>query len=477
MPKKLQIKLLSQSAELLNVTTCLAGHVSVLRSESPSELKPYQRALSGNQGRERFIISVDNSEYKTDQHNLIGFGESPHTSSLTVAAFLSSAGLLEGAISGLLTSFGLEGLEEKPCSSLTPDADRKIRLFAATADPTKALIINEPFEPILSQWRDQVADLLLDFAGSKNGIVVIPSLSYRPDSWVDNATVIRHQVGQSLRRTIGFGAAGSESTNLMNQIRDQIRDEGNLPSPAQQRREDGHPLSLSAAALASTLESQEGAPALNARRVGGPFSRQATVLKALGAAGLCGLIMWGTPRLLPRKPDSAGTNSGQASITQPNAAQGGASAVTNSAENAKLLVSGEKESTGKQALPEKMVVAFVLDKYPASIRASILDTAHGVIGEPAASAGPAEIPRAGNQPQKDESGNLYKLLEKASDSGRDNDQSFPASGADSLDDEDRDIPQLEPEADPDQEARREEIRQKFLQAIQAAAQNRDDQEE
>lgn len=477
MPKKLQIKLLSQSAELLNVTNCLAGQVSVLRSESPSELKPYQRALSGIQGRERFVITVDGSEYRPDQHNLIGFGEVAPHSGMTVSSYLSSVGILEGAISGLLVSFGIEGIADKLCSSLSPDEERKVRLFAATADPSKALIINEPFEPISSQWRVNVAELLLDFATSKNGLVVIPSLSYRPDAWVDNQAITRHQVGQSLRKTIGFGSADSESTNMMNQIRDLVR-ENPASSIQGESRRSGAAASLGAAAIGLAQGGVNEGSFSDSRVSPSAPSVKISVSKALGAATLCGLIMWGTVKLIPQRGEDVAlnaTNSPQISPeTQQQPAPSDPSPPLPSDASQKVAEGSKEGVPGKKVGVETVQVALVLDKYPLAIRQSILDTAHGVIGEIPRIDQPQEAQKVGAHPQ-DEEGNLYKLLEKAGTQGRSGDDQPPAfDSSDSVDDDSGDIAQLEPDADPDQESRREEIRQKFLQAIQAAAQNQDE---
>jgi hypothetical protein len=483
MPKKLQIKLLSQSAELLSITNCSAGHISVLRAESPSELRPYQRALSGNQGKERFVITVDGTEYKTEDHNLIGFGEIPPHSGLTVSQYLSSVGLIDGAITGLLMSFGIEGIEQKSCSALSADEERKVRLFAAAANPAKVIVINEPFEPIMSSWRERMAEFLSDFARTKNGLVVITSLSYRPDSWIDNPAISRHQVGQSLRKTIGFGSADSEGSQLINQLRDQIQAEHNEsrnPAPQPEQRPQAAAMSLGAAAMmgsgSTELNTEEGAAeylSYSARFNLSPTT--VTALKAGAGMGAGGLGIWAALALLgalSNKPqDNPPTQ--VAALIQPEqrepAAQpqeGGPEQKDQSGTTARQNSSGDIPKPG-----------YVLDRYPEAIRVSLLDTSKGALGEAAI----PEAPVAPVKAQSDTSGSFYKLLESAS---TDKSDAAPRDGgwqqpeqAGSWQEPESSEPEPELEFNAtEEEERREAIREKFLEAIRAAAERREQEE-
>lgn len=485
MPKKLQIKLLSQTAELLSITNCSAGHISVLRAESPSELRPYQRALSGNQGKERFIITVDGVEYKTEEHNLIGFGEIPPHSGLTVSQYLGSVGLIDGAISGLLMSFGIEGIGQKACSALSPDEERKVRLFAATAEPAKVIVINEPFEPIHSSWRERLAEFLSDFARTKNGMVVVTSLSYRPDSWIDNPTISRHQVGQSLRKTIGFGSLDSEDAQFINQLRDQIQAEHNAtsaqpPPPPPDNRPQAAAMSLGAAALVNSgpAEYNVEEELINEAASGSWLPVNATMATALKAgAGLTagGLGIWAALSLLgifPGKHQEKPPSQVAALIQQdqstrdgqPPANEGGVEQETKSGGPAKVNQSGPDTQSG-----------YLLDRYPEAIRVSLLDTSKGALGEAAIPEAPVAQAKAAN----DSNGNFYKLLENAStDKGdsapRDGGWQQPEPEVGGWQEPDNSEPELEPEFNPtEEEERREAIRQKFLEAIRAAAERRE----
>ena len=99
--EKLQIKLLSSSGELLNVINCRSGQVTVFRAVTAEELKPYQRALSGVPGPERFSISLDEHNFEASQHNLVGFGEEHLAHDQTVPEHLSDAGVPNKSINSI----------------------------------------------------------------------------------------------------------------------------------------------------------------------------------------------------------------------------------------------------------------------------------------------------------------------------------------------------------------------------------------
>ena len=482
MPKKLQIKLLSQSAELLSITNCSAGHISVLRAESPGELRPYQRALSGNKGKERFIITVDGVEYKTEDHNLIGFGEIPPHSGLTVSQYLSSVGLIDGAITGLLMSFGIEGIEQKSCSALSPDEERKVRLFAATTQPAKAIIINEPFEPIMSSWRERMAEYLSDFVRTKNGLVVVPSLSYRPDSWIDNPTISRHQVGQSLRKTIGFGSLDSEDSQFINQLRDQIQAEHNTPAPAPpapEHRPQAAAMSLGAAAMlggeATVPHVEEHLVEETPRLMKLHLNPGAiAALKAGAGIGAGGLGIWAALALLGIFPSTSPEKhpAQVAALIQHNHDGNGSQIEHPSADSASH--SQNQGSARLNASADPLKSSYILDRYPEPIRVSLLDTSKGALGESAL----PEAPVAPAKASSETSGNFYKLLESASTEKGDS-ASREASWQQPEDmgswqEPEGSEPEPELEFNPtEEEERREAIRQKFLEAIRAAAERRE----
>lgn len=460
------------------------GQISVLRSESPSELRPYQRALSGNQAKERFIITVDGSEYQAEQHNLIGLGEVPPHAGLTVGQYLTSAGLIDGAISGLLMAFGSEGIETKLCSALSPDDERKVRIFAATADPSKALILNEPFEPISSNWRERMSEFLADFARTKNGLIVITSLSYRPDSWIDNPVIVRHQVGQSLRRTIGFGAAGSDSNQMINQLRDQIRNEAtssgaaHTQAPPQEERSKAAAMSLGAAAMVGAVDakSPRTREQMSAVATSSSAYQKPSIFAALKAAtavlGVSGLGVWAAVALL-------GTHSMSPAKT-PGLAQNATNSTVPSQQPNNPVPQIDRSGETRHNNPAKNVQApdepkrsYILDRYPEAIRVSLLDTSKGIMGYPS-QADQSDPPPPRAEAPADKSGNFYKLLESAGT------EKNGAPGPETSWQEPEEAGQWNaPESSEpveynasEEEGRREAIRQKFLDAIRAAAEQR-----
>lgn len=472
MPKKVQIKLLSQSGELLLVTNCVAGQVSVLRSESPRELKPYQQALSGFKGKEKFVINVDGAEYFPEQHNLVGFGEvAPHAGQ-TVSQYLVAQGVMESSVNGLLMAYGLETTEHKQCASLTQDEERRVRILAATITTEKALVLNEPFEPISSQWRERFAEHLADYARTKNGVVIVASLSYRPDAWIDNPVIARQQVGQSLRKTIGFGSAGSESTLLINQLRDQIRQD-----QSQDDSQGSAPVAAAASLGASaTFRASEFPDETELQLSGqegltdslGPWWKTSGVklLAGLGAAGLgvwAAITINGSPESSP-KPAPPPAAVGAVALN---------GKVADKAPDKKVEHSNKPNSAAglNQPPPEKKTAALILDRYPEAIRVSLLDTSRGIMGEVSVNNEPAPNP-AVQQPGAN-NGNLYSLLESASSNKPD-----PAANG-AWEEPEPEAPQWggpdEPAQDynaSEEESRREAIRQKFLEAIRAAAERR-----
>ncbi len=467
MPKKLQIKLLSQSGELLNVTNCAAGQISVLRAESPSELKPYQRALSGFQGKERFVIVLDNTEYRHEQHHLIGFGEIPPHSGQTVAQYLIGEGLTEGSVDSLLMAFGLENCAERQCSSLSLDEERRVRILGTTISAEKALILNEPFEPISSQWRERFAEYLSEYARTKNGLVIVASLSYRPDNWIDNATISRQQVGQALRKTIGFGSHDSETTQLMNQLRDQLRQE--------QSDDSSRPLAAAAsfgAIATATGSADEQEANYVPHEIHAPWWQQPFTLVALKGASALGagsIGIWAAltfTGVLDAKDQGAPARSAKTAMA------------TTSDQTLKKIAESKGDTTAQHAAAslnggsgEKIKTALLLDKYPEVIKAALLDTSRGVMGEVAVSEEPIQA-----QPAQQKSGSLYSLLESAS-----SDKPEPggdSGGVESSYEEPQssggwsEPEQSEPVDASEEESRREAIRQKFLEAIRAAAERR-----
>lgn len=223
--RKLQIKLLSQSGELLNCINCFAGQVSVFRATTNSELFPYLRALSGTTGPERFVVELDGQTFMPQEHTLIGFGERFLGDEGNVSDFLISHGIPQFGIDSLLLTYGLEKVVHTKCHLLSRCEERRLRIIAATYSDRGVLIAQEPFDPISSEWREKFAEIIVNFARQHKQIVVIPSLSYRPQYWIDNDIVARIQVGENIQKTIGFGGDAANVQTLVNQMREIFKDQ------------------------------------------------------------------------------------------------------------------------------------------------------------------------------------------------------------------------------------------------------------
>ncbi|MFO0416184.1 MAG: hypothetical protein ACK5Y6_02750 [Pseudomonadota bacterium] len=470
MPIKLQLKLLSDAGELLSVVTCHAGKIAVLRASTPSDLRPYQRALGGSSGKDFIRIEVDGSEYRPERHTLIGFGEPSPTVGLSVHDFLANQGVSELAIAPLLLSLGLEEIANKQCSELTTDQEARLRILAATTDPNKVLVTNDPFEHIGGKWRERAAELLTNFARYQGAIAIVPFLSYRPECWIDNETIERIEVGHTTQRTIGFGTRGSSADDVISQIRGHSRPE----KETQQ--------AVSASIAAGMTLGTDGGENLSRSQLADRAWRnfRVGVTKTVCILAGAGFATWGAFSLGKIQSKDAPKGADKHSITSPSAAASASlkkvdpadakSAITKdqppAAQNGQASTSGLANTTlAKQPEPE---TKYILDLYPEQIRASLLDTARGIRSYQQPE---TDKPVAQPQAQTADQGNLFSLLAKASSDksavSRDSSNSdYESNSSDDHTDSDSEYQESE------EEQRREEIRQRFLEAIRASAERR-----
>ena len=478
MPAKVQIKLLSNSGELLSVVACHAGRISVFRSSTPSDLRPYQRALAGSSAKDNLQIVVDGAEYHPDDHTLVGFGEPSPTTGLSVRDFLIKQNISELAIESLLLSIGLEDISNKLCSDITPEQEARLRLIAGTVDADKILVINDPFEQIASKWRERAAETLTNFARTRRALVIIPSLSYRPESWIENEIVDRIEVGQTSQRTIGFASANHNTNNVINQIRQQAQQDSRAPNNSANI--------LSGTALgAGAVSHAEESILPKSRFLASSTLKTATVKIGGSLVGLtaCAWIalsagpiqskvtrIWDGSKLFlsglpsaptpPKDSKSVGTKS-DTHATMPE-------------QQIKPPETKPKSDLVSRAVkPPAEKVAYILDQYPEQIKTSILDTVRGTNSYRQTGTTQQTSPLP---PKQDNSGNLFSLLEKAS--APKNSQPNSATNSATFDDEsDSDAVPYDEDAEnnediTEEEQRREEIRNRFLEAIRASAEKR-----
>jgi hypothetical protein len=503
MAQKLTIKLVSNSGELLNVVSCYAGQVAVLRAATPADIRPYQRALFGSSGPERFSILVDDNEYVPTDHNLIGFGEpSPHAG-LTVGEYLSTAGALDGSIDGLLLTIGLQGLASSPCETLTPDQERRLRLAAATCNPSKILILNEPFEPIASGWRERFADLLLSSARTHGCIVVVTHTSYRPEAWIDNDAVTRIQVGQSSQRTVGFRARSSTTTRLLQQLRQLVGNDfemGKLlgtddtassksSSPAPAIGALGAATTIGAA-LSSTLNAGP-TPVASAPQspVGFAVSNKIASLMNLktlaitaSAIGVSATVLFVafSPPLQQQETELKVVSPPTSQVVAPVQPEHVTASTTRQSskttiepvKNGEIALAPLNEAPKSEPQPKRVVM--VLDEYPELISTALKEASRGILdsGNRDSGATVSSISNDLKKPLREKAGgNLFRLLEQASATEGSKSQNGPGSPSNVGSSNPNPNPAYYGNGSEEQfdeqsiEQRREEIRKKFLESL------------
>ena len=454
------------------MVTCHAGKISVFRATGASELRPYQRALSGADAKDNIEVLCDGAEYKAEQHITIGFGESSPTAGRTVQQFLSESGVTELSSDGMLRSLGLEGIAGKSCSELSPDQEARLRLIAATCDPEKALILNDPFEHISHQWRERAAEVLSNFARSRKALIVIPCLSYRPECWIDNPLVERIEVGQTSQRTIGFGSANSQHNEMINELRDKLRADPRFGGSTSEKAAVAS--GAIAAGIAAGIPVNELGDAATATKLGKTSSffktslKLGSVLVGAGVGGWFALSWSGGPPTQVTSPTQESTP-----VAALNQAPSAAPAVSSpamapqSAPGAKPVVADAARVVQQPKQAPVQREASLLDLYPADIKAGILDTVRGLDNEPAHTDSNAPVPAPQDKPN---SGNLFSLLEQAGSATAPNAAQPSGYGrVASVEDEEEALPSDASE----EERRRQEIRERFLEAIRRSAADRE----
>jgi hypothetical protein len=479
------MKLLSPHGELLNVINCFGGQITVFRAHSQADLRPYQRALCGTQGPERFAISVDNTEYRPQDHSLVGFGERLPQDGVTVAEYLQGFNVPEMSVDSLLLSYGLEGYGAKLCAELTADEQRRVQLLAAIHRPDRVLIMNEPFEPIVGSWRERFAELLTSFVRQRKAIVLVTALSYRPECWIDNESVARVQVGEAIQKTVGFAGGTSQAADLVRQIREDQLNAASTPSPASPpssaKTSDllGTPASTPNAPLPDWGASKEttSAQPLVSRptdhRLGAPRAK----LAAGALLGLCVLAIggwwFGRGGELPAgpAPNPAAEEMLRVAAQRENPPEAPNVGVT---VQPSLPVEPPRIEVPRQPPAQPQLV---LDEYPEFIRASLLDTVNGVVSD--LTTGGGVVPAVEQKPSGPSNGNIFKLLESASNKAPERPSTNPPVYVDGPPppvafEGGEAVPYVPPPPlDEETElAKREAIRQKFLEAIRAAAERR-----
>ena len=217
----LVIKHLSKRGELLDCINCPAGKLSVLRAEQDSDLIPFRQALHGDVSGQKFSIFVNNDPFQPGETVFIGFG-SWLLKGNPVVEILSNSGVASGQLESLAINFGLSEILGKRAEELSDDYLRRLELLVATYSNSKVIVLDSPFEPIPHIWKDKFAELILSDVTARRRITVFTRLCYRPESWVGNSVVNRVQVGSSVKKTIGYGQDASDFNKLVRELRQNV---------------------------------------------------------------------------------------------------------------------------------------------------------------------------------------------------------------------------------------------------------------
>ena len=496
MKKHLRIKQLSPSGQLVNCINCYEAQISVLRTVSRSAIQPYLNALHGIPGPEKFIIEIDEQPYSPEMNILIGFGERFSTDDGTVRSFLSRNNVPANMLDSLLFSHGLENLADAECHKLNRCEDRRLRILAAVYSSEGALILNDPFDPISSEWRERFAELLVNFARNKKRIVLVPFLSYRPEYWIDNEFIARIQVGESLQKTIGLPSQAIDIKSALERVREEHKKDSqdDLKIRPQTAALENAPQSfkkLNSTAIhqnETSLDHEAVLTQLSGSHFKNLFSGKRSYLTLSGAACLMVIFVVvyaiNKKSAAPEKMQISLVSSQEATLNEHDSSQklaaesihpaeGIESILSHFAELDKNIADTDTLNTGKQLTGVKVSL---LSHYPQNIQDSIKQAVYAQPASPkSASVSSTQTGSSRREPKKNQvASDFLKLLETA--------------GSDSADDptpemqirhpmqhyRDRHMggaPVLPHEYSADggdEQARREQIRQKFLEAIQRA---------
>ncbi len=473
-PKQLLIKQLSASGQVLRKIECAAGQITVLRAQAVSDLKPYQRALAGLSGGERFILTVDSDPYEAYNHDLVGFGEQFKSGPYTVRDFLTENGIAVEEIRPSLVAFGLEERIETQCSALSPQDARLLRLVTATYSQNKILVLNDPFEPLSGQWKERCAELIVHHARMNSRVVIVAALSSRPECWIDNELIVRTQVGETRQKTIGFSSAPSEIKEALQQLRGEVVQEHNA------LRQSATSQTVATGALIAT--NPIGTPLENAAHRKSPltlwqrsYQILTTPLPVSPLTVFFSLTLL-TAGVLYKGYKEIDKDSNQSiNIATSLPAISSASEPNNippplqeeaAAQNLEETEAEAPSDALSETLRAPISSDLLLDLYPENIKLSVLHTFEGKNIEI-----PVDSVEASSKPSnnsKSGSSDLLKMLENASETAQPR-QNSDNSNPTYTENVSHEVSEQDSEESANWEHRREMMRRKFLDSIQAAS--------
>ncbi len=466
---RLVIKQLSKHGELLDCINCFPSKVTVLRAESETDLVPYRQAVSGQVSGKKFSVSYNNKNFIQSEHIVIGFG-SWLPGSESVSEVLVSFGVLNEQAPALLNTFGLAGLESKVIADLTLDYLRRLELLCASYSKARVVVLDSPFEPINSLYKDKFAELILNDTLTNNRITVVTRLCYRPEQWVGNETIERIQVGSTIQKTVGFGAKSNEIKDIVSQL----RKSGVLNAPVNEQPVKSESYSAPSTKKANSLLTEFGRinPTGSSNRFLTFFLQPQYLKKISIGATVMALLLLGVALI-----DSAKTPTRNVAVLEISNSTGN---LTNQgqplqqANSKQIVLENSNPSTvndlkSTTASSEVLSVTShvdkprnnpaeakpILDFYPPNIKKAVLDAFHGT----ASPKTPVTAVRSVAQKTND---SLFDELKNLKPSTKETSTFFPSYSS---------PPSSESqfEIDPSVKERQEEIRRRFLEALQRAS--------
>jgi hypothetical protein len=201
--------------------SCHAGQITVFRSFTDSGLRPVQQLFSPTAGGVAiFTATLDGEPFSPAMHLVIGFGPDFSDPTLKIWEYLRDAGVPAEHVPHLLETYNFPH-SDGACTELPSNQARMLRIIGASYNSDKVLVLNDPFAPLSTEWRERMAEYIAVQAKSMRQIVIVTSLSARPQCWIGNELISRVQIEEQFNMTIGHGGV-AEMNELIKQARTSV---------------------------------------------------------------------------------------------------------------------------------------------------------------------------------------------------------------------------------------------------------------
>lgn len=226
--EKLQIKVFSEAGAIANLLNCFAGQVTVLRAKSSEALVPFQDILFGRAQVRNMQVLLDDQHYNAADQFLVGSGSPMISGEGGVIDYLVSAGVANDLALRSLDMYGLASFSFRKCRDLSTCQATRLALLAAVHGKAAVAVLDDPFKNITPEWREKFGELISSGAALQGKIIVVTSLTVRPECWIDNLQIVRVQIDDARHKTIGFGGDAHDLNVLVRQLRQSLKEEVDL---------------------------------------------------------------------------------------------------------------------------------------------------------------------------------------------------------------------------------------------------------